>query len=125
MSARRARLWTSSSLAAGACLSCAPPPASLPIPDTRSPWHDVRALPGVTGRGTDADPYRGWETQLTGGRVVYHFPAGVYEFDRVRIGEVAVRLVGDGPYATTLRGRRGDGVAVELSGNGSIGLGAG
>jgi hypothetical protein len=70
----------------------------------------------VSGSGTDADPYRGWETQLTGSRVVYHFPAGVYEFDRVRVAGTAVRLVGDGPHATTLRGRRGDGVAIQLSG---------
>ncbi len=79
-------------------------------------WRDVRRLPNVKGSGTAADPYRGWDTQLTGSKVVYHFPAGTYDFDRIRVSGTGVRLVGDGPFATVLRARRTDGVSIDLTG---------
>jgi hypothetical protein len=67
----------------------------------------VELLPGVTGRGTRSNPYKGWHTYLaasTGGEVWSFSAAWYYTPVEIRISSSQVKLIGVAVGATFLVG---------------------
>jgi len=79
------------------------PPSSIPTSVNSVNWQNVSKMTGVTGSGTNGDPWIGWDTQVNTTSTYYYFPAGFYDFNPFTISATGVHFVGDGMYNTNLR----------------------